>query len=726
MIKYIRKNQKKVMAFLGIILMIAFALPSATSFMSDGPSDAAGTITLAGKSVPLKGRDILDYRAQWSYLKSHISPALLATVLGGYGAQSDTDLIRLLSDPQMENMMMQLLTLRERDRFRYMMVLQQFPEAQAEAAGEPLFAAVDSNDEMFMLLVREAQSLGIGVSADLVDSILAGRQITKESPDYEILRRAVHDFLLVNNAASRAASVAKVSSAARDYYKASNDQQIAVNLIEYDAKDFLKQVPEPADGQIQEHFAKYKETLAADSPNGFGYKYPNRVKYDALTIKKDDVRKAIKPVQTTDLYLYYEKNKSGREFIGTTLPSTKPEDKFTLDSGPTTRLMPFEEVRDKIKKKLEDERTDELYARVREVVRSTLRADFEAWQAAIEASKPAPASSLGVPYDSFDYLKKLRDKVQADLSVALTIEQQDAWQSADSLKDAPIGKLAMETEGSGEIVPPQYLTSRVKKFLTEDQIKLPNVREGKPIALWEPTSHFIDMAETQSTIARVTAADPSHIPATLEEVKAKVAADVKLAAAYEKAKQAAQAAVDAAKTGKWLQSIANEQNKKLVTTGLFSAPSTFVTGYELKPASEKIFVQAAVKLLATAPRTGQAIKPLPATTQSTTKPATKPATAPTVPSSFALHPVGVIELPAEAKVLAAEVDQLKPNWYRENESLRDASLAAGLRALDERYLRTGWLNYSNLKTRLNYQPPAGGREKDPKDDKPKAPVNPFI
>lgn len=720
MFKYIRKNQKQVMAFLGIILMIAFALPSATSFMTKGDSELETTITVGGQSTKITGRDIVRYRNEWIYLKQHISPALLATVLGGFGSQSDTELIRLLSDPQTENLMMQLLQMRERDRFRYMMIAQQIPEAAAEAAGEPLFAAIDSNDEMFALLVSEARSLGVGASSDVVASILAARGIVKETADYDNLSAALQDFLMVNNAAARAASIAKVSSAAREYYKASNEQQVAINLIEYNAKDFVKDVAAPTDAQVQEQFNKYKGTLASESASGFGYKYPNRVKYDAVLIKKDDVRKAIKPVTLQDMHLYYAKNQNTREFVGTTAPSTKPEDKFTLDTGPTTRLMPFEEVKDKIRKKLEDQRTDELNDKVRELVRSILRVDFGAYSDAVEAKKTPPTSSLGVAYDSFDYLKKLRDKVQSETGVAITIEQQDAWQTAEMLKDSPLGKLSLDVEGSEQTLS-QYLTSRVKKFLTDEQIKAPPRGEGKPLAVWEPTDRAIDATETSTAYARVTAADASHEPASLDEVKAKLIEDVKLAAAYEKAKNAAQAAVDAANTGKWLQSIANQQNKKLITTGLFSAQASFVTNYELKGQSEKAFVQAAMKLLASAPRSGEAVRP-PATTQSTTRPTTAP-----VPMSFREHPVGLIELPAEGKVLAAEVDQLKPNWYRENESLRDASLASSLRSLDERYLRNGWFNYNNLCARLGYNPAKQRNEKEPKpEDKPQGPINPFV
>src|SRR5262249_23032692 len=140
-----------------------------------------------------------------------------------------------------------------------------------------------------------------------------------------------------------------------------------------------------------------------------------------------------------------------------------------------------------------------------------------------------------------------------------------------------------------------YMTTRVDPYFKdakEDVKKAVSLLRGeaKVIAEWEPTPVFTNSKRDAYMIARATKADPSHAPASLDEVKEKVIQDVKLAAANEKAKQAAQAVLDAAKTPKWLYTVADDQGKKAFTTGLFTPAeggmgALMVPGYELKGAA---------------------------------------------------------------------------------------------------------------------------------------------
>ena len=127
-----------------------------------------------------------------------------------------------------------------------------------------------------------------------------------------------------------------------------------------------------------------------------------------------------------------------------------------------------------------------------------------------------------------------------------------------------------------------------------------------------------------------------------------------------------------------------------------------------------------------------------AATQSTTQAAAKPATTPAtqvastqpvpIPSSFKEHPIGIVELPAEGKVLAVEVDALKagPGWTRESESLMQLQTMVQQRMAEESQLRVQWFDPDNVNTRVNFKP--ANPPSNPQPRRPALPPvdNPFL
>jgi hypothetical protein len=711
--KFLRKRGKMMMAIFGALLMVAFSVPTSCQM---GPGRPTEFGSMYNGEVKLTAAEYRRLLADWQVLKEGF-PGAVVLALGQGLVQGDP------MDPM--------------GRTKQML-------------GYQYFQQISENEELWVLLAKEAERNGVAVSTDTVESFLTTGGASKETDPqaYERLKGPITTLLTVAASADRAASVAKVSQPSAAAQLAQRGQDLAVNVVEFDAKDLLDQVPAPTPEQVQAHYDKHKSVEPGEGKGAFGYKHPNRVKYEAVVIRKDEVKKGIKSVEPEEAAEYYVAHRS--EYVSTTGPSTRPEDQFNIDRGPTTRQQPFSEVKDRIVQKLTDQRVDELTEKIRDAVRERMRADFEAYRAATApatagaATKPAPVTPLGVPYDSKEYLAKLRDKVQADHKVTLTIEREEGWQSAKTLAESRLGKEAFGGGAEGPFG--QFLTSRVGPFLTEEQRKAAPTRGNMWAAAWEPTPAFTN-AKDDVLIARVTAADPAHAPASLDEVRDRVVADVRQAAAYDKAKQAAQAMLDAAKNGKWLQSVANEQNRKMITTGAFqlTAGQTGVPNYDLKGAAAEAFVQGAYKLLSQAtPRGGgEAPRPVapPATTQTSTtqkagvaatRPTTAPAAAATtkaaaptsapVSTAFKDYPIGLIELPAEGKVTVVEVDQLKPRWTKDSAAMQAAWLAGMERSRMEQELRAQWFNFDNVLNRVGYRYPEGQQRKAPRQT---LPINPF-
>ena len=739
--KYFKKNQKKILAIFSAGLMVAFALPSMTSNSSRGQA-TVGTID-HGK-VMITGREYNNCHNEWQALKHQFGGRAIAAVLAGIDRIDETLVVKVLGDPQVTQKIEMLESYAQQNPMFYRILSQQDPEtgalADASRAGMPVFVQIENNDELFVLLVKEAQQMGVGVSNDLVDSILQARGLTRDAdPElYETLEMSLRSLLMVNNAAARAASVVKVSQPELHNLLATQRQQLSLDLVEFNYKDYLDKIAAPTPEQLTEQFNKYKADEADEGVMEFGYKYPNRVKYDAIEIPHDQVKKGIAPVELDQIWEYYLRNQHSSEFIKDIAPSTRPEDAFSLQKGPTTRPMTFDEAKEKIITRLTADRVEQLENKIRAAILNTMQADFDAYKSALPAgasttapSAKAPDSSLGVPYNSYDYLQKLRDKIQADFKVTVTIEREDAWQTPKSLEASQFGKEMFENDAqTGFAV---YISHAVEPFLTEEQKKQLSMSrpENKPIAVWEPTPVFKDTKDNQ-LILRATAADPSHVPASIDEVKEKVAADVKIKQAFEKARQSAQALLDASKD-KWLENVAKAQGKKVFITGLFhpaqaGAPPVTIEGYDIKGPAADTLVAGAFKLLTLPPRSGEAPRiasTQPTTTQPTTKTAAKPATQPTttpVVTAFKDHPVGLIEVPQDGKILVAEINQLKPIWTKDRQAYWNTGIANQQRVQIEQLLRTSWFKYDNVISRVGYVPT---EKRDRKTPVQLPPQNPF-
>src|SRR5260221_9551754 len=163
--KYFRKNGKKIMAILGILLMIAFALPSAVSNTRRG-DNAIGTID-HGK-VKLTGHDYNVYRNQWLGLKRQFGLGALAIALSGIDRIDENMLIAMLGDPQASEQISQLQSIRRQNPMLYFQLIQSQPGlaalADAANAGIPIVSQFENKEEIFMILAKEAEIMGVGVN----------------------------------------------------------------------------------------------------------------------------------------------------------------------------------------------------------------------------------------------------------------------------------------------------------------------------------------------------------------------------------------------------------------------------------------------------------------------------------------------------------------------------------------------------------------------------------
>ena len=681
MYRFVQKHGKKMLAIFSAFLMISFAASGMLTPGMTGRNPVVGRIGGAD-GEKIRAEDVFIARQDWQLLSR--LPA------GGAGAQQRS-LASLLG-----------------------------PGVEAEISRQPV---------LFLLLQKEAGKLGVTVSEDNLNTMLANNAnlTTTDVDRNEQIRRAVRGLLLVINGAQRAASVIKVTDPMVRHQLAQIQQSITLDMLDFTTAKYLEQAkaqPITAE-QLKSHFEKYADTVAGDvsdaNPFGFGYKYPDRVKIQYVALTRADVRKAVegsrKPYDwEVEARKYYRQNQA--EFK--TAPTTQPKPAFDLSAAstqPTTR--PYEQVAQEVKDKLIAAETERRMTAIRDRLVSTMASDWVAYRNAVggaaagsatqpatapttgSAAAAAPPSTVGVPYASFEYLQKIAQQIQANKDLAVlpaAVSIADRWLTADDL-----GKLAGVGQAHLNGVPmASYVMSMTAPFVPEAQRK-----EGDWLRVLEPTRPMEDPNES-IYIVRVSAADPSHKPASIAEVEQQLRADLLTARAYELAKADAQKVVAEARRQGSLKAAAGDRT--IVTAGpLTNRPGQVIPPLALTGEAADRFTGRAFRLLATTQPTGggaggtgggQAVV-APSTSRAATAPAAAVAT---TQGAGGPKPIDLIELPRDGRVLVAQLGDVQAMWTERSFPMEEAQIHMALgRGMMQRFLQT-WFNYDAVVNRLNFVP----------------------
>jgi hypothetical protein len=639
--KFLRKNNKKLLAIIGVFLMVAFA--AQTRYGSGGGSRGTAVIGHVGDE-PVIESELESARQQWSLLRQAL----------------------VIEDPQQPGQYASFLGTR-------------FAPAEA----------IEQDPKLYLLLLKEADRMGTGVSDQEVSDFLNNPQIDIQMPNGSIarydqmqsvdpdyaadVRQATAGFLRVAQASNRAMDLWKFSRPLKNFALAEDHQNIAVRLVDIDAKKLEAKVPAPTTQDLQHQFEQFADVPSSGSgsekdPLGFGYQIPDAVRLQTIAVSRDQLKQAIKKSKSDYdwkvlEWSYYLKHQS--DFPATqpaappatammTLPTTHP--------APTTK--PFEEVRADILDKVMAPDVDDLNDRVQKSIVSIWTNDWKTYHAAHPQTQPTTAagqndaegnSSLGVPYGSYDYLKALAAKVQKDFDVLP--ETRDCNKP---LSMADLSKLP----GIGQ--------SHIAAAATDSATSFADAAMNPSLDLLAPSGPLQDTDST-NYLFRVTQRIAAHAPASMAEVADAVHSDWVKAQAYQLAQKKAEALKGtAAKAG--LPSAAAAAGLPVVTTPPFSAG--LAQGAEPIP---------------DVPLAGDDVKTFKEKCQSVLEAAAK-------------HepPVAVVLAPNQSKVLVIELSDVTPDWPKGEKYVAEAQVTRELMSEFARPLQEQWFTLPSVEARLGY------------------------
>src|SRR3954452_13034429 len=294
MYKFFQRNQKKMLAVLGVLLMVVFIIPS--TFRGGSGARGETVVGTVGKS------------------KIHAADE----------GQAKDDL-RALAQAGFQP----LLELGGRD-----------PNNPNPRAPGAVFQQFTERPLLYALVLQEAKDEGIQVSDAQVDDAMKNLPMVGTTQSEE-LRPAVERFLMVMSNFERAASGIKVTKPLLKYQLASAEQNVKFNVVELSPEKFLDKVPAPTPEQVRQQYERFGEALptgggfAATQPAQPGYAVPDRFKVQYLELPADQLVDAFLSKRNTwDLEVAANRYYTSHPLEFRNKPDTKP---VTLPTtGPTT------------------------------------------------------------------------------------------------------------------------------------------------------------------------------------------------------------------------------------------------------------------------------------------------------------------------------------------------------------------------------------------------------
>ena len=339
------------------------------------------------------------------------------------------------------------------------------------------------------------------------------------------------------------------------------DERIMIRMVVLRADDYRSQVPEPTPEALAKQFEACKEFLPGAGPNGCGYRIPDRVAIEYLVADPAAFTKQAEDAVTDKAVEdYYESHKDPEFLIESTAGKEKApaEEKSSAPKGPSG-----------------------------DAGTPGAAAPATGQPAAVEPAPAAePAAAPPPPPKQFKPLAEVRDEIRK------TLLQQETRRMARAMMNAHIMEIRgirtpenlriWATPGKARYVSvDQLMTERDisrlegigqatdgQRMVAQVAVSVPELVGPKSrIALMAISDAFVD-PDGQAYAFRVTRCDKNHVPASINEVKSQVVADVREAAAMDLVRQRGEQLREKAAEG-GLEKAAQAAKLKVTTTDWF-------------------------------------------------------------------------------------------------------------------------------------------------------------
>ncbi len=353
LVKWFRKNNKKVMAVVVIVIMFGFI--GGGTLLQQLSRRATGlheTIAYFGDNKKITNNDLSLARRELDVLRSLAADVLLRNqdlrgILLGELLFAEQQ-----TSPALINHIRQMIRTN-----RYRISDKQINDMYRRSVPSNIY---------WLLLKNEAQLAGIRVPIEqagellgqVIPNLFNGQTYSQligvlrdryGLPEKQLLA-IFSELLAVMQYAQMICSNEDVTSSQIAQAVATSAESIDAELVEFDSAVFASSIENPASSIEQEHFNKYKKfspsAVSEENPYGFGYKLPDRVQLEYLIVRLDDVRTLVEPPTNQQKEDYYNRNRE--QLFTEQVPSDPNDPNLPMNQ----RIKSYAEVSDMISDRL--------------------------------------------------------------------------------------------------------------------------------------------------------------------------------------------------------------------------------------------------------------------------------------------------------------------------------------------------------------------------------------
>lgn len=480
-VKWIRKNERKLMAWLVILIMISFVGGYGLQqfLMYIGQGGAKQVIATYGDGQKIRAGDVQAAQNELEILKMLMADRMLSAFSQVYGDLTP-QLLELILFPDARaagELRLQLITLAERGQ------LDLKPEeidgffAPHEHRPEILWILLKKEVEKVGYVVPDTEAAGYlrqiipALTQNQVDPSMLLSQVVRQTKksEQEIIR-IFGNLVSVMNYADLVLGNYLVTTDEIRSRIAHTMEKLTAEVLLLDAEEWLDEQPEPTEQEIQKQFQQYRSvypmSFSPDNPYGFGYKLGKRIQIEYLLVRLDEIHKRIEKPSFDELESYYLRNISKFQ-------QTEPIDPNKPEAGTRTLTRPFAQVMQQVRQEVEKQRTEALANNILNQARQTLDA---AWDT-LELEKVTAAQMQQAAGDYTAVARELEKKYQISVVTGKT-----GWLRPEDLSSEPFLQRVVLTTSASSVRLIDVLLAIPEDGKPSSQPGLPAVR------IWETIS----------------------------------------------------------------------------------------------------------------------------------------------------------------------------------------------------------------------------------------------
>ncbi|MGD0551480.1 MAG: hypothetical protein ABSB25_02385 [Sedimentisphaerales bacterium] len=364
---WFRKHNRKIMAFVVIALMIVFTIEPLMNYFSSARTGEGKTIAYYGNDRKITRQDVALANQQIEALKALGLESVLRPV--------DP---RQMSSQDMRSVLLGELIFPERSaavesigRIKQIATMDDYEVSDNQI--NEIYTKQYPPSIYWVLLTKEAEEAGIKTSTErakeqlevIIPRIFQGRPysqiIAAIEKQYRLsegqVLEAFAEMSSIINYCGVVCSTENITIPQILHQTNLHRETLDVNYVVFEAGTFKSESFKPEASKVAEQFDKYKWYFAGepnkDNPYGFGYKLPERVCLEYITVRLDDVAATVNPLTQEETENYYQQHSSQppiayRDYLDPNDPN----------SGVVVKTHSYAEVASQLSKRLYQEKVD--------------------------------------------------------------------------------------------------------------------------------------------------------------------------------------------------------------------------------------------------------------------------------------------------------------------------------------------------------------------------------